>query len=410
MKKLESQRTLINPFKLPKINTSLKRKNFNPKNIEASLKNDNNKINNNTCEIKKQEIFNNNIDDIIIEVNKKFNISSKVNTSLNNETKKENMSSFFVNDFSRKNFFIRKNNKKAKENTNLIDNYNLIVFPRITKTKLEKIKSLGNKILFRDRKENIAFKKLLEDYSEKENTIKKNKENIYNLEFQIKVNKRKVLSILEDSGIIEAYDYLINNLKPTGWPKKSFYEYSPNIIKGYKNKFVKNQIRKRNEIVEKYLEDRNKYYTVNKINEKNNIKLLRVPKEREANIFIKKLDKSRSTLNIISTNKTSYTSIDNNTSHEEIPTFKCSKVNVHFRNNNKKFNLYNYLNLSIYPKRNYIRNIKTLNNIIIKNKSQTNINNINKEKLYNKIKSNKNSDIAHLNITNNQFQNIINIL
>ena len=336
MKKLESQRTLINPFKLPKINTSLKRKNFNPKNIEASLKNDNNKINNKTCEIKKQEIFNNNIDDIIIEVNKKFNISSKVNTSLNNETKKENMSSFFVNDFSRKNFFIRKNNKKAKENTNLIDNYNLIVFPRITKTKLEKIKSLGNKILFRDRKENIAFKKLLEDYSEKENTIKKNKENIYNLEFQIKVNKRKVLSILEDSGIIEAYDYLINNLKPTGWPKKSFYEYSPNIIKGYKNKFVKNQIRKRNEIVEKYLEDRNKYYTVNKINEKNNIKLLRVPKEREANIFIKKLDKSRSTLNIISTNKTSYTSIDNNTSHEEIPTFKCSKVNVHFRNNNKK--------------------------------------------------------------------------
>ena len=75
----------------------------------------------------------------------------------------------------------------------------------------------------------------------------------------------------------------------------------------------------------------------------------------------------------------------------------------------KKFNFYNYLNLSIYPKRNYIRNIKTLNNIIIKNKSQTNINNINKEKLYNKINSNKNSDIAHLNITN-QFQNIINIL
>ena len=292
--------TLIYNTKLPQINISIKSKNFISKNNETSLKNNNNKINNKTGEIKKKEIFNNKIDDIMTEVNKKFNISNKVNTSLNNETKKENMSSFFVNDFTRKNFFIKKNNKRAKQNTQLIDNNNLIVFPRITKTQLEKIKSLGNKILFRDKKENVAFKKLLEDYSEKENTNKKNKENIYNLDFQIKVNKRKVLSVLEDSGIIEAYDYLINNLKQTGWPKKSFNECSSNIIKGYKNKLVKNQTVKRNEI-EKYFKDGNKNYTVNKINVNNNIKLSRVfnEREREANKFNKKLEKSRSTLHII---------------------------------------------------------------------------------------------------------------
>ena len=396
MKKIQSQRILIYNTKFPKINISMKSKNFISKNNETSLKNNNNKINNKTGEIKKKELFNNKIDDIMIEINKKFNISNKVNTSLNNETRKENMSSFFVNDFTRKNFFIKKNNKRAKQNSQLIDNNNLIVFPRITKTQLEKIKSLGNKILFRDKKENNVFKKLLEDYSEKDNTNKKNKENIYNLDFQIKVNKRKVLSVLENSGIIQAYDYLINNLKQTVWPKKPSYECSSNIIKGYKNKLVKNQTVKRNEI-EKYFKDGNKNYTVNKININNNIKLSRVfnEGEREANKFNKKLDKSRSTLHIISTNKTSFTSIDNNNSKEEIPTFKCNKVNVHFRNINKKFN---------------IRNLKSLNNNIIKNKSQNNINSRNKEKLYHKIYSNKNSDIAHLNITNNQFPNIINIL
>ena len=381
-KNLKSQEALLNNIKFPIINLKINNNNFNPKNNGTNKKNIN-KINTKTYKIKKEETFNNKIDDITININKKFNISKKVNTSLNNEIKKENISSFFVNDFTIKNFFIRKNNDgTAKENIKLNKNNNLIVFPMVTKEQLEKIKLLNNKRLFLEKKEH--YKKLLEDYSEKIHKNKKNEANIYNLDFQIKVTKRKVLSILEDSGIIEPNDYLINNLKKTEWPKKHFYEYSSNIIKGYKNKLKEKQIRRRNEITEKYLELKMKNYADYKDNQTNNMKIFRGLNKRESNKFNNKLDKSRSTVHIVPINKTSLTSIDNTISQEEIPIFKCTKLNIHFRNKNSNFN---------------IRNIYSLNNKIIKNKSQTSINNINKEKLFFRINSNKNSDIAHLNIS-----------
>ena len=382
-KKLKSQGVLLNNIKFPIINLKIINKNFNPKNNGTNQKNIINKIKTKTNKIKKEEVFNNKIDDITININKKFNISKKVNTSLNNEIKKENISSFFVNDFTIKNFFIKKDNDRtAKEKIKLNQSSNLIVFPMVTKEKLEKIKILNNKRLFLEKKEH--YKKLLEDYSEKIHKNKKNEVNIYNLDFQIKVNKRKVLSLLEDSGIIEPNDYLINNLKKTEWPKKHFYEYSSNIIKVYKNKLKEKQNRLRNEITEKNLELKMKNYADYKNNQTNNIKIFSGLNKRESNKFIHKLDKSRSTLHIVPINKTSLTSIDNTISQEELPIFKCTKLNVHFRNKNSNFN---------------IRNIYSLNNKIIKNKSQTNIKNINKEKLCFRINSNKNSDIAHLNIS-----------
>jgi hypothetical protein len=75
---------------------------------------------------------------------------------------------------------------------------------------MEEIKLRRDKRLNQEKKDDIAFKKILKDYEEEKQPNKKNKINIYNLDFQLAINTRQVLSILEDSGIIEAYKYLIN--------------------------------------------------------------------------------------------------------------------------------------------------------------------------------------------------------
>ena len=244
----QSKSTFINNIKLPKINLNSNRKSptLNANNDSSGNTNflENNEINeyeninnleNKTEEFNKNNKINNKIDDIISEVNKKFNISNKINSfTINTETKRANISSYFINDFTRKNFMKKKINKiKEKENLNKKESNHIIIFPRITKEKMEEIKLRRDKRLDQEKKDDIAFKKILKDYEEEKQPNKKNKINIYNLDFQLAINTRQVLSILEDSGIIEAYKYLINSIEKTGWPKKDLYEYSSNIIKGY---------------------------------------------------------------------------------------------------------------------------------------------------------------------------------
>ena len=360
-KSFQSKSTFINNIKLPKINLNSNRKSptLNANNDSSGNTNflENNEINeyeninnleNKTEEFNKNNKINNKIDDIISEVNKKFNISNKINSfTINTETKRANLSSYFINDFTRKNFMKKKINKiKEKENLNKKESNHIIIFPRITKEKMEEIKLRRDKRLNQEKKDDIAFKKILKDYEEEKQPNKKNKINIYNLDFQLAINTRQVLSILEDSGIIEAYKYLINSIEKTGWPKKDLYEYSSNIIKGYESKWKKKKIKKRNEITEKYFEDKLKHYKEEKNKGNENIKLFRVLKAREENKFIKKLDKSRSSLNIIKKNITllnksnneNMEKNNNNDSKEKNTDFKYKKVNIRFRNNNNKIN------------------------------------------------------------------------
>lgn len=360
-KSFQSKSTFINNIKLPKINLNSNRKSptLNANNDSSGNTNflENNEINeyeninnleNKTEEFNKNNKINNKIDDIISEVNKKFNISNKINSfTINTETKRANISSYFINDFTRKNFMKKKINKiKEKENLNKKERNHIIIFPRITKEKMEEIKLRRDKRLNQEKKDDIAFKKILKDYEEEKQPNKKNKINIYNLDFQLAINTRQVLSILEDSGIIDAYKYLINSIEKTGWPKKDLYEYSSNIIKGYESKWKKKKIKKRNEITEKYFEDKLKHYKEEKNKGNENIKLFRVLKAREENKFIKKLDKSRSSLNIIKKNITllnksnneNMEKNNNNDSKEKNTDFKYKKVNIRFRNNNNKIN------------------------------------------------------------------------
>ena len=360
-KSFQSKSTFINNIKLPKINLNSNRKSptLNANNDSSGNTNflENNEINeyeninnleNKTEEFNKNNKINNKIDDIISEVNKKFNISNKINSfTINTETKRANISSYFINDFTRKNFMKKKINKiKEKENLNKKESNHIIIFPRITKEKMEEIKLRRDKRLNQEKKDDIAFKKILKDYEEEKQPNKKNKINIYNLDFQLAINTRQVLSILEDSGIIEAYKYLINSIEKTGWPKKDLYEYSSNIIKGYESKWKKKKIKKRNEITEKYFEDKLKHYKEEKNKGNENIKLFRVLKAREENKFIKKLDKSRSSLNIIKKNITllnksnneNMEKNNNNDSKEKNTDFKYKKVNIRFKNNNNKIN------------------------------------------------------------------------
>ena len=401
-KSFQSKSTFINNIKLPKINLNTNRKspslnaNKNSSGNSNFLKNNemndekyNNYLENKTEEINKDNKINNKIDDIISEVNKKFNIQNKINSStINTETKRENISSYFINDYTRKNFMKKKINKiKDKENVMKKENNHILIFPRITKEKIENIKLRRNKRLNQEKKDEIAFKKILKDYEEEKQSNKKNKINIYNLDFQLAINTRQVLSILEDSGIIEAYNYLINSIEKTGFPKKDLYEYSSNVIKRYENKWKKKKIQKRNEITEKYFEDKLKYYKQEKKDGKENIKLFRVLNARETNKFIKKLDRSRSSLNIAQKNIILLNNNENkeknynNDSKEENSYFKYKKVNLRFKNNNNKINS---------------RNTKKFNNNAFQNDDKYTINN---GKLYFKISINKKDET--INFENN---------
>ena len=103
--------------------------------------------------------------------------------------------------------------------------------------------------------------------------------------------------------MIEAYKYLITHLCKYGLPSGSLYEYSSGIIKNYEKEWKKKKSKLLNEKKEKKIENKkklllNKKYINNNLNKSNENLLYKVLKKREQDQFIKKLDKSRSTLHI----------------------------------------------------------------------------------------------------------------
>ena len=254
---------------------------------------------------------------------------------------------------------------------------------------------------------------MIEDYDEEKQSKKKYKLNIYNLDFKIEVNNKKVKSILEKSGITDAYYYLINNIKQTGWPKKDLYDYSSVIIKRYEDGWKKRQIQKRNEKIEKYLEDKKKLYSQDKIKGDNNKKIFKIINEREANKFIQRLDKSRSSLHIIDKTLTMSDNLGkNNDSNEQKSKQKYKKINLRYNNSKNKSRIYNNFNYNlIKSKSKYNNNEKLYFKISLNNKNDSITNlendidqtlNKNKNNLYKSydINIDNNLDIRKININN----------
>ena len=211
------------------------------------------------------------------------------------------MSSYFINDFTNKIFLKKKiNSLMAKEEKgSRKKDINILIYPQVTNEKIEEIKSRSIKRLIEDKKDEMMFKKLLEDYEEEKHPKRKNKINVYNLDFQIAVNQKKALSILEDIGVIEVKNYLINKRKKPSFPKKHLQGSSTYTIKSYQNKRINDKIQKNNEITENYFVTKIKNYMEENNNGNDYIKLIKILKERKLNNILNKLNKSKSSINII---------------------------------------------------------------------------------------------------------------
>lgn len=332
--------------------------------------NNNDKKNNVTEEVIKEN--NNNIksiDDIIKDVNKNHNIFSKIN-SVGNEKEKENNDESLSNilDLNKKIAYSaiaedkngsKVNNINKKNYNNSIKNHNkatikdnakeVVLIPRITKEKLKELQEKRKKRLVQEQKEKEILSKMMEDIKNSNNTSTRKSEVTNNINYEIKISQKDVLLTLEEGGIIEAYKNLINNLRQNGIPPGNIYEYSAKMIRDYEKEWKKKKFIKQNEKIEKYFEEKKQNYLKNlsqdnkdKVKNNNNL-IYKVLKDREENQFIKKLDRSRSTLHVI----------------KNISELKDNKTDLSLKTSNKKIKK---IIIKNKDKNNSINNIKGINN------------------------------------------------
>ena len=410
-KSFQSRSTCTDIHVLPKINfkslrkSNIKRqtislkKNLNfSRNKEMDIENNNNK----TEEIKiedKNNDNNNKINGIFSYENKNYDMSNKKQKEVDNDKKRENMSSYFINDFTNKIFLKKKiNSLMAKEEKrSRKKDINILIYPQVTNEKIEEIKSRSIKRLIEDKKDEMMFKKLLEDYEEEKHPKRKSKINVYNLDFQIAVNQKKALSILEDIGVIEVKNSLINKRKKPSFPKKHLQGNSTYTIKSYQNKRINDKIQKNNEITENYFVTKIKNYMEENNNGNDYIKLIKILKERKLNKILNKLDKSKSSINIIEKKKYLLSNKENETMINNTNTYFSKGENTYARYKTINMRLKNNIKF-----RDFNRNSP---NIIKYNNRYNRIN----EKMQTKISLNKNIDstnyenIYDSNLNNNKI-------
>jgi len=330
--------------------------------------NNNDKKNNVTEEVIKEN--NNNIksiDDIIKDVNKNHNIFSKIN-SVGNEKENNDESLSNILDLNKKIAYStiaedkngsKVNNINKKNYNNSIKNHNkatikdnakeVVLIPRITKEKLKELQEKRKKRLVQEQKEKEILSKMMEDIKNSNNTSTRKSEVTNNINYEIKISQKDVLLTLEEGGIIEAYKNLINNLRQNGIPPGNIYEYSAKMIRDYEKEWKKKKFIKQNEKIEKYFEEKKQNYLKNlsqdnkdKVKNNNNL-IYKVLKDREENQFIKKLDRSRSTLHVI----------------KNISELKDNKTDLSLKTSNKKIKK---IIIKNKDKNNSINNIKGINN------------------------------------------------
>ena len=301
MKKISNVSLKSNKISLSQIENSIKKNKLIFAKKNAKIKNNNISL----LKMNNTELKNN----INKSTEKSNNRTHNFNTTtINSETKNEKNCSFFLNEQTKKNFYERQKsnrNEKNDEIKNMGKNNKIIIYPKINREKSEEKKVYRNKF--------NHFKKKI---------------NIYNLNFHLTINKKKILSVLEDSGVVEAYKYLTDKILKTK-EIKNIYRYSSDFLK-YQNKKKKKTMKNRNATMDKFFQKKNKNYTMIKFNDNKKIKLLKkiIDNDNKQNF-------NRSALNIFHKN----IPLDNiNYRQREKNIFKYRKINIQLRKTNNKNN------------------------------------------------------------------------
>ena len=392
----------------------------------------------------------NTINDIITNVNKSHNINTKITSNKKTEEKKKlSQSRDSPKSKSVKNIKMispknkEKNNNKItfnkKRNIQLYNGLNIdksidndsikpVMInnaPRITKEKLKQIQERRRKRIMREKKGFEQQSKMLnEKKALKDNHHGNKKDDIQysnKINSPIEMSQKKAQSILEEGGMIDAYKFLISHLCKNGMPPGNLYEYCSTIIKNYEKEWKKKKYKMLNEKIQKYFEDKRKsFLLLGKMNLNNNFEYKALEK-REENQFIKKLDKSRSSLRIIRKNPiaNNNTQKNENLSNKNSISFEKNRINglkkitggnVMLNGNKNKNDKKVYFNIKLKNTVGVIKNDKSGGGKSTKSSIVNNNNNIN-NKIGNlkTIKNNSNNNnIAVKNTISNINKNIKN--
>jgi hypothetical protein len=174
----------------------------------------------------------------------------------------------------------------------------------MTKEDLDEIKKKRIKRLEREKKQMENSNRQIMNDIKGQNSIIKSREivlsNILNSinDSRYKISQKNAQKILEKGGMIEAYKYLIKNLCKNGMPEGNVYDYCSDFIKNFERVWQKIKFRmKIKEVEEHFKKKKERLIKENEYNSSN--KVYKALEQREELRFIKKLDKSRSSLRII---------------------------------------------------------------------------------------------------------------
>ena len=228
----------------------------------------------------------------------------------------ENTNKISQNRSIKNNYKFRPHIKIADNTSNSPDNVktnlNLPELPRISKEKLTELQEKRKKRLKAEKKQEMKEKKL---YNELVNEYKTNRnKSLENISLDetptIKISEKRAQKILEEGGMLDAYKYLITQLCKCGLPDGNLFEYASIVIKNYEKKWKEKKSQMIKEKIEQYFENKKK--EINATGEIN-----KTIENRDLNLFIKNLDKSRSNLRIMKREKFSSFSDNENNNNDE---------------------------------------------------------------------------------------------
>ena len=164
-----------------------------------------------------------------------------------------------------------------------------------------------------------------------------------------KISQKNAQKILEEGGMIEAYKYLIKNLCKNGMPEGNVYDYCSDFIKNFERVWQKIKFKMKNKQIEEHFRETKEKLIKEDVNYRNN-KVYKALEQREEMRFIKKFDKSRSSLHIMKKNikqsneiyknndmKTDNLGIKKSNLNEIIPNKKEENKNMNINNEIKAF-------------------------------------------------------------------------
>lgn len=246
----------------------------------------------------------------------KVKLQDKMNINLSNNKKDNGNKSKEIETKNKTDRKITKNDEISKKDNNIklskeeISNIPEIQDmpetsknPRLTKVRIREINQKRNKRLEKEAKEvdlqtNMLYE--LKEYIDEDKDIKTKSEEINGITSPIEISHKKAQKILEEGGMIDAYKHLISDLFKNGMPEGNLYEYSSNIIKNYEKEWKRKKYKEMNSKIEKYFDNKKKLFL--SLSNYNENLYYQVLQKREGDRFIKKLNKSRSSLYFVKNN------------------------------------------------------------------------------------------------------------